>query len=93
MIKVNDDDVLVEGGILDVVLDLARAITAVHKATEESADKKFADEAVVLAGKIAAFQWSDPSDEDIEKMMSIHIEEFRRVADEYIKRRQKNDKR
>ncbi len=36
MIKVNDDDVYVEGGILDVILDLARAITAVHKATEES---------------------------------------------------------
>lgn len=79
MIKVNDDDVLVEGGILDVVLDLARAITAVHKATEESADKKFADEAVVLAGRIAEFQWSDPSDEDIEKMMSIYIEIYRRV--------------
>lgn len=93
MIKISEGCIEVNGSMLDAVIDLSRAINAVHNAAEDMYDKEFADEAVVLAGKIAAFQWSDPSDEDIEKMMSIHIEEFRRVADEYIKRRQKNDKR
>ena len=93
MITINENDVEVRGSMLDVLIDLSRAINAVHNAAEDMYDKEFADEAVVLAGKIAAFQRSDPSDEDIEKMMSIYIEEFGRVADEYIKRRQKNDKR
>ena len=92
MIKVNDDDVLVEGDILDVVLDLARAITAVHKATEESADKKFADEAVVLAGRIAEFAWGEHSDDEIDETLSLHVKEFERIADECIERKKVNDK-
>ena len=92
MIKVNDDDVLVEGGILDVVLDLARAITAVHKATEESADKKFADEAVVLAGRIAEFTWGEHSDDEIDETLSLHVKELERIADECIERKKVNDK-
>ena len=92
MIKVNDDDVLVEGGILDVVLDLARAITAVHKATEESADKKFADEAVVLVGRIAEFAWGEHSDDEIDETLSLHAKEFERIAAEYIERKKINDK-
>ena len=92
MIKVNDDDVLVEGGILDVVLDLARAITAVHKATEESADKKFADEAVVLAGRIAEFTWGDPDDDAIKEMLPLHMDEFNRIAAECTERKKINDK-
>lgn len=92
MIKVNDDDVLVEGGILDVVLDLARAITAVHKATEESADKKFADEAVVLAGRIAEFAWGEHSDDEIDETLSLHVKELERIADECIERKKVNDK-
>lgn len=92
MIKVNDDDVLVEGGILDVVLDLARAIVAVHKATEESADKKFADEAVVLAGRIAEFTWGDPDDDEIDETLSLHVKEPERIADECIERKKVNDK-
>lgn len=93
MIKVSEDCIEVNGSMLDAVIDLSKAIVAVHNAAEDMYDKEFADEVVVLAGKIAAFQWSGPSDEDIEKMMPIHTEEFRRVAGEYIKRRQKNDKR
>ena len=93
MIEVNEDGIRVNGSMLDAVIDLSRAINAVHKAAEDMYDKEFADEAIVLAGKIAALKWSDPSDEDIEEMMSLHVKEFARIADEYIKRRQKNDKR
>ena len=92
MIKVNDDDVLVEGGILDVILDLARAIAAVHKSAEATYDKEFSDEAVVLAGRIAEFAWGEHSDDEIDETLSLHVKEFERIADECIERKKVNDK-
>lgn len=92
MIRVDDKSVRAEGTTLDVVLDLARAITAVHESVKSMYDDKFADEAIVLAGKAAEFSWGCPSDDEIDKMLPLHAKEFERIVAEYIKRKKINDK-
>lgn len=92
MIKISDECVYIEGMMLDVILDLARAIAAVHKSAEATYDKEFSDEAVVLAGRIAEFAWGEHSDDEIDETLSLHVKELERIADECIERKKVNDK-
>lgn len=92
MIKISDECVHIEGMMLDVILDLARAIAAVHKSAEATYDKEFSDEAVVLAGRIAEFTWGDPDDDAMKEMLPLHMNEFNRIAAECTERKKMNDK-
>lgn len=90
MIGVDNSGVYISGSAIDIMGDLTHIIAAAHKTLKAHYDKAFADEVIVMAGKIAMYLAESPESSDKEKrseMAKIHAAEIDKIAERYIKRR------
>ena len=90
MIGLDNSDVYISGSAIDIMEDLTHIIAAAHETLKAHYDKAFADEAIVMAGKIAMYLAESPESSDKEKrseMAKIHAAEIEKIAERYVKRR------
>lgn len=90
MIRVDNSDVYINGSAIDIMEDLTHIIAAAHKTFKAHYDETFADEVIVMAGKIAMYLAESPESSGKEKrneMAKIHAAEIDKIIKRYVKRR------